>query len=140
MLYYIIKLKGHAMRIARAPLTEKQENVYNFIVGYIKKNRYSPTIREIQRNFNFKAANTVIHYIGVLKEKGYITLPSFNKNGATSPSSRARTISLVDDILGNHYIKPQELGLALKKLRERGYSIETNEAVELLKSLNIFIE
>lgn len=128
------------MRIARAPLTEKQENIYNFIVQYMKKYRYSPTVREIQRHFKFKAANTVVHYLKVLRDRGYITTPALSNKYTNSPSSRARTISLVDDILGNHYIKPQELGLALKKLKDRGYSIDANEAVELLKALNIFVE
>lgn len=125
------------MRIARAPLTEKQENIYKFIVNYMRKYKYAPTIREIQRNFKYKAANTVVHFLTALRNKGYITMPD---ERTASSSSRARTIRLVDDILGNHYIKPHNLGTALKKLKERGYSIDANESIELLKELNIFVE
>jgi SOS-response transcriptional repressor LexA len=118
----------------RAPLTESQKRVYGFIVEYIKKYKYPPTIREIQDNFGLKSSNSVVAQIKKLKEKGYIT------NSSAKGKMTARTLQLVDDIIGNHTIESDELSEALADMKEKGYSIGAKEAVELLSRLNIRIQ
>ena len=117
----------------KAPLTEMQQSVYNFIVAYIRENGFSPTIREIQAEFGFKSSNSAVMHIDNLRIKGYITKSS------SKDKMRTRTIRLVDDIIGNYTIDTGFLNKSLKSLKERGYDIEANVAVELLKELKVNI-
>ena len=121
------------MTTARAPLTEVQQKVYDCIVSFMRKNRYPPTIREIQEHFGYSSSNSVVVHLRKLKEKGYITSDS------TKTGMKSRTMKLVDDIIGVHSINMNELSAALKKIKERGYKIQANEAVEFLKELRIEI-
>jgi len=117
----------------RASLTDSQEAVYNFIVSFIREHGFSPTIREIQSNFNYQSSNSVVIHLNNLRSKGYITKSS------TKEKMKTRTIRLVDDIIGNYTIDTVFLNKALKNLKERGYSIEANVAVEFLKELKVNI-
>jgi repressor LexA len=118
----------------RAPLTETQQTIYKFIVSFIRENGYSPTMREIQEYFDFQSTNSVVVHLRNLREKGYVTKSS------TSKDCKARTMRLVDDVLGNNYsIDGKFLHKALKGLKERGYKIEANIAVEFLKELKVNI-
>lgn len=117
----------------RSPLTEKQEEIYSFIVGFMRENGFSPTIREIQRHFNYNSSNSVVSQLTKIEKKGYITKSS-SKDGM-----RARTMRLVDDIIGVHTIKTSQLKESLENLKKKGYKIKINEAVELLSELKIKI-
>jgi SOS-response transcriptional repressor LexA len=117
----------------RAALTEGQQRIYGYICEFMRDNKYPPTIREIQRNFDFKSANSVMAHIKKLKEKGYITNKS-NKDGMS-----ARTMQLVDNIMGYHIVETEELSRALANLKVKKYNISAKEAVELLSELNIRI-
>ena len=52
--------------VDRAPLTEKQQNVYESIM------HYAPTIREICRMVGVASTSSVYAYLKILEEKGYI--------------------------------------------------------------------
>lgn len=54
-------------------LTEKQQNVLNFIEDFIEDNGYSPTVKEIMIQFNFASPTAVTMHLGALEKKGYIT-------------------------------------------------------------------
>ena len=56
--------------VDRAPLTEKQQNVYESIMQYQCVNGYAPTIREICKMVG--VASTVYAHLKILEEKGYI--------------------------------------------------------------------
>jgi len=116
---------------SRAPLTEVQQFMYNFIVSFIRENRYSPTIREIQTHFGYSSSNSVVSQLNKMEKKGYITKSS-SKDGM-----KARTIRLVDDLMGMHTVESKQLNKALKGLLERGYKLDLNVAVELLGALEI---
>lgn len=115
----------------RAPLTEVQQKIYSYLVKYIREHGFPPTIREIQSYFNYNSSNSVVTQLNKIETKGYITKSS-SKDGM-----RARTMRLVDDIVGIHTVESAQLGKALKKIAENGYKIKLNEAVELLSALNI---
>jgi len=117
----------------REPLTEHQQKVYSFIVGFVRKNGFPPTIREIQLAFNYKSSNSVVSQIGKIERKGYITRAS------SKTAMRARTMRIVDDIIGNFSIETRQLSKTLKDLKERGYKIELNEAIELLSALKVIV-
>jgi len=115
----------------REELTERQKLVYGFISEYLRDNKYPPTIREVQANFGFKSMSSVVGYVDVLRKKGYLTIGK-NKHGA-------RTMQIVDNIMGYHIVTTEELSKALATLKSRGYQIGAQEAVEFLSILNIKI-
>jgi SOS-response transcriptional repressor LexA len=117
----------------RAQLTEVQQKVYKFIVEFIRKNRYPPTLREIQEHFGYGSSNTVAIHLKKITNKGYIA-----PNSKGGPKFRA--IRLVDDIIGLHTVNMSDLSSALAKIKERGYNVPANEAVELLRELKIEID
>lgn len=53
-------------------LTKKQQPVLDFIQKYQKKNKYSPSLEEIQKNFKLASVSTAHYYIQQLKNKGYL--------------------------------------------------------------------
>ena len=55
----------------KAPLTAKQEAVYNFLVKKMQ-NGIPPTVREICNATGIKSTSTVHAILGVLEEQGYI--------------------------------------------------------------------
>ncbi len=57
--------------MSKRPLTEKQQNVYNFIVKQMADG-FPPTVREICNNTGIKSTSTVHAILGVLEEEGYI--------------------------------------------------------------------
>lgn len=50
-------------------ITKKQQQVLDFIEKYQKKNKYSPTLEEIQRKFKLASVSTAHYYIQQLKNK-----------------------------------------------------------------------
>ena len=52
-------------------LTERQKKVLSFIADYIKKNSYSPAIREIADNFSISVKGAHDHIIA-LRKKGFL--------------------------------------------------------------------
>ncbi len=53
-------------------LTPKEQLVYDFIVDTIRREGYSPSVRDIAQAVDMKSTSTVHHYIARLEEKGYI--------------------------------------------------------------------
>lgn len=58
--------------VDRAPLTEKQQNVYESILQYQRVNGYAPTIREICKMVGVASTSSVYAHLKILEEKGYI--------------------------------------------------------------------
>jgi len=57
----------------RQPLTPRQQDVLNWISGYIDTHGFSPTLREIQHAYGWKAVSAVQCFLEVLRKKGYVT-------------------------------------------------------------------
>lgn len=53
-------------------LTERQSQVLDAIVEYIKENGYSPSVREIGERVGLKSSSTVHGHLKKIEEKGYI--------------------------------------------------------------------
>lgn len=53
---------------------ESTERVYQFLVGYIKKNLYPPCIREISEGVGLKSTSSVYTHIQKLEKLGKIEL------------------------------------------------------------------
>lgn len=58
--------------VDRAPLTEKQQNVYESIMQYQRVNGYAPTIREICKMVGVASTSSVYAHLKILEDKGYI--------------------------------------------------------------------
>lgn len=53
-------------------LTTRQQEILSFIENYQWRNRYWPSIREIQEQFGFKSTNAVMGHLRALEKKGMI--------------------------------------------------------------------
>ncbi|MGD0000190.1 MAG: transcriptional repressor LexA [Bryobacteraceae bacterium] len=53
-------------------LTERQREIYDFIVAFRRDNGCSPSIPEIQRAFDIRSPNGVAGHLHALQAKGYI--------------------------------------------------------------------
>ena len=72
----------------RPELTNRQQDILNFIVQEIRKKGYPPTLREISGEFGISSTQGVRRHIDALEKKGYI-----------ERDSGARSISVSSDIL-----------------------------------------
>jgi len=77
------------------PLTPRQKQILDFIVGYIDDNGYPPTIRAIGHELCIRSTNGVTEHLKALERKGYIAR-EYNMSRAirvlvTSDRSRPKT-------------------------------------------------
>ncbi len=61
-------------------LTDRQQEVFNFIVSYIEERGYPPTIREMQLGLTIGSLRGVTIHLDALQKKGYIERQS-SKDG-----------------------------------------------------------
>lgn len=69
------------------PLTPKEQLIFDYIKENLKKNGYSPSIRDIRTALDIKSTSTVHTYLERLERKGYI----HKENG------KSRTLRIDDD-------------------------------------------
>lgn len=85
---------------------KKRQEVYNFIVDFINKNNYSPTIREIGGALGLSSTGTVDYHLKKLDEEGLIR---YNKGVKRSISlvknnSNSELLPLIGETGGKDYI------------------------------------
>ncbi len=54
------------------PLTSLERRILDYLVEYLRKNTYQPSIREIGKRFGIKSTKTVSEYLQALADKGWI--------------------------------------------------------------------
>jgi len=54
------------------PLTERQRQVFDFIVGFSKKHGYRCSIREVMKSIKAVSPNGAMCHLIALRKKGYI--------------------------------------------------------------------
>jgi repressor LexA len=54
------------------PLTEAQQELYDWLVDYIRKNQHSPSIRQMMRAMGLKSPAPIQSRLDHLRKKGYI--------------------------------------------------------------------
>ncbi len=54
------------------PLTTLERRILEYLVEYLRRNTYQPSIREIGRRFNIKSTKTVSEHLQSLADKGWI--------------------------------------------------------------------
>ena len=53
-------------------ITPRQKQILDYIKDYIKKNDYSPSLKEIGRHFKLNSVATVHEHVAALEAKGYL--------------------------------------------------------------------
>lgn len=76
-------------------LTDRQQEVFNFIVTYIEEKGYPPTIREMQEGLGIGSLRGVTIHLDALHKKGYIERLS-GKNGMPRTSRGIRILAHVE--------------------------------------------
>lgn len=113
----------------RAELSDTQKAVYDFIVDYLRKNKYPPTMGDIKIHFNYGSTNTVVTHLKKLEKKGYIKKP----DGVM----RVRTIQLVDDVIGNYTVSSMQFAAAMTLLASNSVVASEEQMIAFLKSLGV---
>lgn len=62
-------------------LSKIERRILDYIVDYLKKNTYQPSIREIGKRFSIKSTKTVSEHLHSLAEKGYIERDASRSRG-----------------------------------------------------------
>ncbi|WP_420455818.1 LexA family protein [Rubrivirga sp.] len=89
----------------RDRLTERQNQVYEFLRTYVRRSGKPPTIKEIGAHLDIKSTNGVHKMLVVLETKGYIN----------RTKHEARGIEIVDDV---GYADDEPPGVLMLKLKE----------------------
>jgi repressor LexA len=62
-------------------LSKIERRILDYLVDYLKKNTYQPSIREIGKRFGIKSTKTVSEYLQALADKGYIEREASRSRG-----------------------------------------------------------
>lgn len=54
------------------PLTDLERGILEYLIEYLRRNTYQPSIREIGRRFSIKSTKTVSEHLQSLADKGWI--------------------------------------------------------------------
>jgi repressor LexA len=102
--------------LLQQPLTKKQKNILDYINQFISENGYSPSYREIAKNFSISSPATIYEHIKTLKEKGYIR----------SEGHQARALELISELFS------RAISLPLVGVITAGQPIEAIEEKETM--------
>src|ERR1051326_6291224 len=72
IIFAYISLKDIQQERIMSIISEKQRQVYDYIVEFFKTEGHSPMIRDIGRQFGFSSPATVHKYLVALEEAGLI--------------------------------------------------------------------
>jgi repressor LexA len=63
------------------PLSKMERRILDFLIDYLKRNTYQPSIREIGRRFGIKSTKTVSEYLQSLADTGHIEREASRSRG-----------------------------------------------------------
>jgi repressor LexA len=111
-----------------APLTTKQQAIYNFIRKHIEEKGFPPAIRDICEAFSISSPNGVMCHLKALQKKGHINRVEKRDN---QQRAQARGITIPGVSAGG-------FSLPLKGVVAAGRAIETEEQDERLEMRDLF--
>ncbi len=88
-------------------LTKRQKEAFDFISSFLRKNSYSPSLKEIAKFLKTKNLSTAQYFVEELKKKGYLRKIS-NKNRGIIPINKSQTALLLGHITAGKPIEPIE--------------------------------
>jgi site-specific DNA-methyltransferase (cytosine-N4-specific) len=74
-------------------ITKRQKQVLDFIKSYKKKNKYSPSLKEIRDNLGISSISTAHYHVRKLQEAGYLQ-KEYNQPRSVSPIKEKETIEV----------------------------------------------
>ena len=94
-------------------LTKRQELILQYILDYVQKEGYPPSIREIGRDFEIGSLRGVTVHLDALERKGYISRSNTPRSikvihPAFQPSNRVKMLPLLGSIAAGAPIQAQE--------------------------------
>jgi repressor LexA len=111
-----------------APLTTKQEAIYNYIRKHIETKGFPPAIRDICEEFSISSPNGVMCHLKALQKKGYIHRVEKRDNRMRA---QARGITIPGVSAGG-------FSLPLRGVVAAGRAIETEEEDDRLELRDMF--
>ena len=63
------------------PLTRLERRVLNYVIDYLRRNTYQPSVREIGKKFGIKSTKTVSEHLQALADKGHIERDASRSRG-----------------------------------------------------------
>ena len=89
--------------MAAKKLSEKQNNIMNFIVEFMEENQYPPTVRDIQHGCEISSTSVVDYNLRILQREGYLARQPDVSRGIVLGDKHRRAISNVVavPIMGN---------------------------------------
>jgi repressor LexA len=124
------------MSEARAPLTDRQQRIYNFIVKHIETKGFPPAIRDICTAFNISSPNGVMCHLKALESKGYINRVQKHKN---NKRAQARGITIPGVTSGGFSLPLVGLVAAGRAIEIAEQDDERLEMRELFGSEDLFV-
>lgn len=95
------------MPLSVKPLTNRQKEALDFINAFIRKNGYSPSLKELAKFLKTENLSTAQYFIQELEKKGYIKR-SPHKNRGITPIEQKQTVPLLGHISAEEPIEPVE--------------------------------
>lgn len=103
-------------------LTDRQQDILDFIQSYLEANGYPPTYREIGKHFNISSTFGVKRHVDALSKKGYLS----------NESKTSRTLTIIDEDglnkAGNSF--DSIVGLPIVGRVVAGYPVLAQENIE----------
>ena len=102
-------------------LTDRQQEILDFIQQYAAANGFPPTYREIGKHFNISSTFGVKRHIDALVKKGHLT----------NESKTSRTLSIIDEGLNkSRQVLDNIVGLPIVGRVAAGYPLLAEENIE----------
>lgn len=103
-------------------LTDRQQEILDFIQSYLEANGYPPTYREIGRHFNISSTFGVKRHVDALSKKGYLS----------NESKTSRTLSIIDEegLNKSGHTLDNMVGLPIVGRVVAGYPVLAQENIE----------
>jgi len=94
-------------------LTQRQEKILQYVLDYVQREGYPPSIREIGKDFNIGSLRGVTVHLDALERKGYITRSNTPRSIKVihrdyQPSNRVIMLPLLGSIAAGAPIQAQE--------------------------------
>jgi repressor LexA len=73
-------------------LTDRQREVYDFLLSFWQAHGYPPSIREVAAHFGFKSTRAVVDHLGALERKGWINRTRERSRAIEFPLARHESL------------------------------------------------
>src|SRR5687767_14629488 len=99
------------------PLSKMERRILDFLIDYLRRNTYQPSIREIGKRFGIKSTKTVSEYLQALADKGWVERDPSRSRGVRLIGIEMNPATVTVPRLGNHMI-PDDAPVALELDRQ----------------------